>query len=60
MTPYFLGALAAAVAMIFAGWALRKLPRRLRHAKPDDGDGPFLFPAGFLWGAATADQQIEN
>jgi beta-glucosidase len=50
-------ALAAAVA---ASWAMRKLPRRLRHASADDGAGPFVFPAGFLWGAATADQQIEN
>lgn len=60
MTPLLAGVLVATVAAVVAGWAMRKLPRRLPHARPDDGDGPFLFPAGFLWGAATADQQIEH
>jgi beta-glucosidase len=50
----------ALVTAVVGGIAMQKLPGRLRHARPDDGEGPFLFPAGFLWGAATADQQIEN
>jgi beta-glucosidase len=49
-------ALAAGV----GGVALRGLPRRRRHQRVDDGDGPFQFPAGFLWGTATSDQQIEH
>ena len=60
MLSLFSLALVAVLAGVGAGWAMRKLPRRLRHARPDDGDGPFIFPAGFLWGAATADQQIEH
>jgi beta-glucosidase len=42
------------------GLVARRLPRRLPHRRAEEGDGPFLFPAGFLWGAATADQQIEH
>lgn len=42
------------------GVASRKLPRRLPHGPAPEGAGPFLFPAGFLWGAATADRQIEH
>jgi beta-glucosidase len=49
--------LAAAVAL---GIASRRLPRRVPYGPVDDGEGPFLFPAGFLWGAASADQQIEH
>lgn len=36
-----------------------RLPRR--HAiAAFPGDGPFVFPAGFQWGTATADHQIER
>ncbi len=40
--------------------ALWRLPKRKPYGPVDDGEGPFLFPAGFLWGAATSDQQIEH
>lgn len=36
-----------------------RLPRRAPVAAAG-GTGPFLFPSGFLWGAATADHQIER
>jgi len=38
---------------------LSRLPLR-RPILGGDGDGPFTFPAGFLWGTATADHQIER
>jgi beta-glucosidase len=37
-----------------------KLPKRTPIVAVAAGDGPFSFPNGFLWGAATADQQIEG
>jgi beta-glucosidase len=50
------------VALFVAAIALahKKLPKRKPHLPVEDGEGPFPFPAGFLWGAATADQQIEH
>jgi beta-glucosidase len=49
--------LAAAALVGFDLW--QRLPRR-RRIEPLPGDGPFIGPAGFLWGTATADHQIEN
>lgn len=46
--------------VVALGLASTSLPRRRRHRRLEEGEGPFLFPAGFLWGAATADQQIEH
>ncbi len=36
-----------------------RLPRR-RGIAPFAGNGPFHLPAGFMWGTATADHQIEK
>jgi beta-glucosidase len=36
------------------------LPKRTPIVAVPAGDGPFVFPRGFWWGAATADQQIEG
>lgn len=36
------------------------VPWRRPNRLPDDGVGPFAFPAGFLWGTATSDHQIEH
>lgn len=34
--------------------------RRKHYHSPFEGEGPFAFPEGFLWGASTAAQQIES
>jgi beta-glucosidase len=37
------------------------LPKRTRNAGiVEESAGPFVLPADFMWGAATADQQIEH
>lgn len=46
-------------AFIVAADLLSRLPRRLPIVDLG-GNGPFQFPAGFLWGAATSDHQIER
>ncbi len=38
---------------------MSRLPLR-RPIVGADGEGPFSFPTGFLWGTATADHQIER
>ena len=52
-------ALVALAALVVVGVALANMPARTGHTRPP-GDGPFALPRGFLWGAATADQQIEH
>ncbi len=47
------------VVVVVAADLLSRLPKRL-PIRDFDGDGPFRFPTGFLWGAATADHQIER
>ena len=37
-----------------------RLPRRRQHRHLGSGEALLPLPAGFLWGAATADQQIER
>lgn len=34
--------------------------RKKKYITPSDEPGPYVFPAGFLWGTATAAQQIES
>ncbi len=56
----FLISAAALTGAVLVGLDLwQRLPRR-RPIEPLPGDGPFVAPAGFLWGTATADHQIEN
>ncbi len=51
---------AVVVALLLIGVdLLSRLPLR-RPIVGGNGDGPFTFPDGFLWGTATADHQIER
>ncbi len=47
-----------AVVVVFAD-LLSRLPQR-RRITAFGGNGPFAFPPGFFWGAATSDHQIER
>jgi beta-glucosidase len=47
-----------AVVVVFADLISRLPKRRGIHAF--GGNGPFAFPPGFFWGAATSDHQIER
>jgi beta-glucosidase len=56
-----LGLVALAAGVVVATRVIPSLPKRKPFGfDDDDGDGPFAFPAGFLWGASTSDQQIEH
>ncbi len=61
MNSLFLVSLPVAfvVVVVVIADLLSRLPRR-RPITDLGGDGPFSFPAGFLWGAATSDHQIER
>jgi beta-glucosidase len=47
------------VVVVVAADLLSRLPKRLPIVDLG-GDGPFKFPPGFFWGAATSDHQIER
>lgn len=47
------------IVVVVAADLLSRLPKRLPIVDLG-GNGPFRFPAGFLWGAATSDHQIER
>jgi len=56
---FVVSVVALVVIAIVSADLLSRLPRRLPIVDLG-GNGPFRFPTGFLWGAATSDHQIER
>ena len=52
--------LALVAAFFLVTWVTPGLHRRRPLVGLDDGEGPFAFPPGFMWGGASADHQVEH